>query len=274
VSLARNVLAAAIVGAYWLFVLLWGDFLARIFNFTLSQNWPTYTALSLAALLGTMVICRRQDGTDPGRGGRLLAPAAIVLLAVAILTAWRCVARSHDRPLRQDPFALQLASQHINASPRAPGFWLPDQHGKLWRTSSLEGKVAVIAFWSPHVPASVEVLDVLRDVRDDAGADDIACVAVCLADDHAISSHVAREGRYRFPMVTDTGTHFDPKLKECAPLSEAYDVSDVPAVFVTDRGRRIVGRLAGGRGLDSAVAAAVERARAVPVPPRIGVDRT
>ena len=134
VSLARNVLAAAVVAVYWLFVLLWGDFLARIFNFTLTQNWPTYTALSLAILLGTMALRRRQDlDARPGLHDRLLPLAATALLIFGLLSAWQRVACSHDKPLRQDPFALQLASQYIQSSPKAPGLWLPDQGVQPYR---------------------------------------------------------------------------------------------------------------------------------------------
>lgn len=275
VSLARNVLAAALVAVYWLFILLWGDFLARIFNFSLTQNWPTYTALSVGILLGTMAIRRRYDvDARLGLSGRLLPLAAAALLVFGLLNAWQRVASGHDRPLRQDPFALQLASQYIEASPKAPGLWLPDQRGELWRISSAEGKVLVIAFWSPHVADSVTVLDSLREVLDQAPEGDVACVAVCIADDHAISPHIAREGRYRFPMVTDTGAHFDPKLKECAPLSEAYELGHVPAVFITDRGRRIIESSSRSAGDTNAIIATVNRALTLPVPPGVGVERS
>ena len=44
-----------------------------------------------------------------------------------------------------------------------------------------------------------------HSVTEEFAAEPVTCIAVCLADDHAISRHVAAEGRYEFPMVTDTG---------------------------------------------------------------------
>ncbi len=275
VSLARNMLAAAVIMVYWLFVLLWGDFLARVFNFTLTQNWPIYASLALAVIVGTAALRRRQELAGSERRAGILAPVgAVVLLLVGLIGAWCQVGASHDKPLRMDPFALQIASQYAEVSPKAPGVWFPDQHGDLWRTSQADGKVLVFAFWSPHVPDSVMVLESLKEIAEGAQAEQVACVAICLADDHAISPHVAREGRYPFPMVTDTGTHFDPKLKECSPISEVFELGSVPEIYVTDRGRRQVSTFSfDGLAHVPAVMAAIEQAMTVPVPPGVGVER-
>ncbi len=275
VALARNVLAAAVVAVYWLFVLLWGDFLARIFNFTLTQNWLVYTLIGVAAVLGTAALKRRQElaGSD-SRGGPAMPIAALALIVLGLLTAWSRVATSHDKPLRMDSFALQLASQYAESAARAPGLWLPDQGGDMWRTSTTNGKVVVFAFWSPHVPQSVTVLDGLKKIAEKSEGDRVACMAICLADDHGISAHVAREGRYPFPMVTDTGTHFDPLLKDCSPMSEVFELSSIPRLYVTDQGRRVTTSL---EYTDMAhvpiVLSAIEQALAVPVPPGVGVER-
>ncbi|NDK12757.1 MAG: redoxin domain-containing protein, partial [Armatimonadetes bacterium] len=265
VAVAGNVLAAAIVALYWLYLLLWGDFLARVFNFSLTQNWPIYGALALSAVLGTAALRRFQDLR---RSGVALPLAAAGLLVLGLLTAWNRVVHSHDKPLHRDPLAMQLAAQYAKASPRVPGVWLPDQHGRLWRTSSTDGKVLVLAFWSPHDPDSMTVLDDLRTALKDVPRASVACLAVCLADDHALSAHVASEGRYPFTMVTDTGTHFSGKLEDCAPLAEAFELAKLPSVYVTDRGHRLVADLASeGTLYPEGMAAAIGRALAVPVPP-------
>jgi len=259
------------VALYWLYLLLWGDFLARVFNFSLTQNWPIYGALALSAVLGTAALRRFQDLR---RSGVALPLAAAGLLVLGLLTAWNRVVHSHDKPLHRDPLAMQLAAQYAKASPRVPGVWLPDQHGRLWRTSSTDGKVLVLAFWSPHDPDSMTVLDDLRTALKDVPRASVACLAVCLADDHALSAHVASEGRYPFTMVTDTGTHFSGKLEDCAPLAEAFELAKLPSVYVTDRGHRLVADLASeGTLYPEGMAAAIGRALAVPVPPGIGVER-
>ena len=268
VSLARNVLAAGVVAAYWLFVFLWGDFLARIFNFTLTQNWPTYAAIGLGFVCLTTAIRHWSERESSRSARRCLFAAAGILLALGLADAGHRVATSHDPPLRLDPVVLNMAGQHIDSSPRAPGFWLPDQHGRDFRISSTEGRVVVMLLWSPHEPDSVPALAALRRAAAELPEERAACVAVCLSNDHALSAHVAAEGRYRFPMVTDTGTHFSGKIDLSSPIAEAYTLTEVPVVFVTDRRRRIVSSLAGEGGIDpEQVIAEATRALQVPVPP-------
>jgi hypothetical protein len=270
VTLVRNVLAAAVVAVYWLFVLLWGDFLARIFNFTLTQNWPTYVAVALAVLLGTLAVQRRAARLPAGRWRALLPVTAVVLLLLGVGDAWHRVAHSHDKPLHQDSLALAMAGQYLETSPRLPGFWLPDQHGRGYRISETAGRVLVVGFWSPHIPGSATVLNVLHSISREFPPEQVACVAVCLSNDHAISPDVAPEGPYPFPMVTDTGTHFAGKVEDCSPIAEAYILHDVPHVFVSDRARRLVATL-GAQSLANAeqVSAQVRRALTVQVPPLV-----
>jgi len=270
VALARNALAAAVVAVYWLFIQLWGDFLARIFNFALTQNWPTYAAVGLAAVLGTLAIQRRLERAPGGRWPALLPVAAVVMLLLGVGDAWQRTAHGHDKPLHQDALMLEMAAQHPDGSPRMPGFWLPDQHGRGFSLSQTNGRVLVVCFWSPHRPGSATALEMLRTLSAEFPADQVACVAVCLSNDHAISAHVASEGRYRFPMVTDVGTHYAGRVEGCSPIAEACLVTDVPRLFVTDRARRVVadpGNISGAT-IDQ-VRATVRQALATPVPPVI-----
>lgn len=275
VALARNVLAAALVGLYWLYILIWGDFLSRIFNFTLTQNWPFYAAAAGGVVLATSGIRRYQDRAFRGGALATVFPvAATLLLLGCIVGAWRRVATSHDPPLHRDPFALQLASQYVVSSPRVPGLWLPDQQGRWWRTADTKGKALVFAFWSPQVPASMSALETLRAVRAQTSSAAVAVFAVCLADDHALSPHLAREGHYPFPLVTDVGTHFKVKLENCSPLAEAYELSTLPVIYVTDRAHRLVAHYEpDGEFPAGPVVEAVRRALAAPTPPGVGVER-
>ncbi len=268
VALARNVLAAGLVAAYWLFIFLWGDFLARIFNFTLTQNWPTYAAVGIGLVCLTMAV-RHFMARESGRPARrLLGVAAAAFLLLGVGDAWHRVAASHDPPLHRDPMALNMAAQHRPTSPRLPGLWLSDQHGQPFRISSTEGRVLVVLFWSPHRPESVAALAELEQAAAELPEAEAACVAVCLSDDHAISPHVAAQGRYRFPMVTDPGTHFSPALEASSPLAEAYTLDGLPSVFMSDRGRREVPPPAAGNAEKAEVIATeARRASGIPVPP-------
>lgn len=268
VALARNVLAAGLVAAYWLFIFLWGDFLARIFNFTLTQNWPTYAAIGIGLVCLTMAIRHLTARESSRRTRRRLALVAAALLLLGIGDAWHRVVTSHDPPLHRDPIALNMAAQHRESSPRLPGFWLTDQRGHPFRVSSTDGRVLVVLFWSPHRPASVPALGVLQQVAADVPDEQVACIAVCLSDDHAISPHIAAQGRFRFPMVTDPGTHFSHNLQAASPLGEAYTLQHLPSVFITDRGRREVSPTPSFDAEDAeAVAAEARRALGIAVPP-------
>ncbi|MBM3498142.1 MAG: hypothetical protein FJX74_05680 [Armatimonadetes bacterium] len=268
VTLARNVLAAAVVAVYWLFVLLWGDFLARIFNFALTQNWPTYAALGGAFALGVLAIQRRMLRIVVPRWRSVLPVAAALLLALALADAWHRVVTSHDKPLHQDALALAMAGQHLDSAPRLPGFWLPERRGRSFSVGRAAGRVLAVGVWSPHRPASAVVLERLRELRAQFPPDQVACVAVCLSNDHALSPHVAVEGGYPFPLVTDPGTHYAGVIEECGPMAEALLLQEVPALFITDRARRPVAKLGEVelRGPDAANPL-IEQALAVPVPP-------
>ena len=191
-----------------------------------------------------------------------------VLLFLGVGDAWNRVAHSHDKPLRQDPVLLLMAAQHLDASPRLPGFWLPDQHGRHFSLSATNGRVVVVGFWSPHVPASAPVLETLRGLSAEFPPEQVACVAVALSNDHALSPHAASDGGYRFPMVTDVGTHFAGRIEDCSPIAEACVLRGAPQVFVTDRARRVVAIFSPeSRMATDEVAAAVRQALAVPAPP-------
>lgn len=269
VAMARNVLAAGVVAAYWLFIFLWGDYLARIFNFTLTQNWPTYALVSIGVICCAVGVRHGSDGARRGRTERrLLLALAGLLVVLGVADAWRRVVTTHDRPLHFDPLALNMAAQHIGTTDRVPGFWLRDQRGRPFRISSTNGRALAVLFWSPHQPHSVPALATLRAVAAEFPENEVNCIAVCLSDDHAISAHIAAQAGYRFPMVTDTGTHFTPAIENCSPLAEAYTLSRVPAIFVTDRGRRVVTSLF-DKGTEDceAVFLEIRKALAIPVPP-------
>jgi peroxiredoxin len=268
VTLARNALAAAVVAVYWLFVQLWGDFLARVFNFALTQNRLSYACLGLGIVLGTMAIRRRLERAAPPAAGRARLPGlALACVAFGLLNAWHTVARSHDKPLRQDPLALTMAGQHLDGGPRVPGFWLPDQHGRAYRISQAGGKVIVVAFWSPEVPDSIPILEVLQAATREFPSDQVTCIAIAVANDHAVARHVAAEAGYAFPMLTDTGTHLAGKVEQSGPLAEAYVVTGLPTLFVADRAHRLTAAISGAASPREQLLAEVGRALALRVPP-------
>jgi peroxiredoxin len=177
----------------------------------------------------------RAPGCRPG-----LAAYSALCLAGGGLLACHLVLTRHDPPIHPHPVAQTIAAQSIRCG-RLPGFWLPDQFGNRVRLADFEGKRLVVGFWSPAEPDSVGLLGVLQHITEEhESAGDVRVVAVCLADDTGIARRFALERGYRFPMVTDTGTHWAAKVVDSSPLAEAYEVDSLPQVFVADHNRDLV----------------------------------
>ena len=89
-------------------------------------------------------------------------------------------------------------------------------------------------------------------------------MAVCLANDRSLGGRFGREQRCHFPVVTDDGTHWAEDLKAASPLAEAYDLGELPTVFVADAERNLVFR--GGAAGSPAEAADAALRRLLPAP--------
>jgi hypothetical protein len=243
VEIVQNALASAIIALYWLLVMLGRDYVARIFDFSLSQNAVVYLLLAGGVVLVAMWAARLRQGLSDAWAPRLPAAALLCLLA-GVLLAWHLVRTRHDPPLHADPVTQTVASQSI-LTERLPGFWLPDQHGRMVRLADYAGKPLVVGFWSPADRESVSLLPVLERVAAAWSPRGVQVVAVCIANDSSLGARYAREQRCSFPVVTDDGTHWAEDLAGASPLCEAYEVGDLPSAFVADGERNVVFRTGG-----------------------------
>lgn len=242
--LCPNLLSVAIVALYWLLILLGRDYLSRIFDFALTQNARPYFLLTLGLLGLTLTVTHWR-----ARVGRRWSPGLLALAALGLLlglgAAVSCVTTRHDPPFHPKPVAQAMASQSLRNG-FVPGFWLPDQYGRRTGLHDLGPGPLVVAFWSPARPESVAVLGQLQGLHQQYAAQGLKVVAICLADDWSVAGRFARERGLRYPVVAETGCHWSDKLDTCAPLAEAYEVTDLPAVYLADAGRRLVQRWTGG----------------------------
>lgn len=253
VEVLQNVLASAVIALYWLLVMMGRDYIARVFDFSLSQNAGVYLLLTAGAVLTAMAVARFRQGLRNAR--RLDLPAAALLcLAAGVLLGWQMVTTRHDPPMHLDPVTVTMAGQDIRGG-RLPGFWLPDQRGQMVRLGDMLGKPLVVGFWSPARPESVAVLAGLERLHRTWSPLGVQVVAVCLASDRGTGGRFARQLGLHYRVVTDGGTHWAEDLKAVSPLAEAYDLSDLPAVFVADGERMLVSSAAGGSALMGADAA-------------------
>ena len=236
--LCPNLLSVAIIALYWLLILLGRDYLSRIFDFTLTQNALPYLLLTVGLMALTLQVTHWRARVGRPWSPALAATAALLLL-IGLGAAHSLVMTRHDPPFHPKPLALAMAGQSVRNG-FVPGFWLPDQRCRRTGLHDLGPGPLVIAFWSPARPESVAVLAHLQLLHAQYGARGLHVVAICLADDWSVAGRLARERGLHFPMLTDTGCHWADKLDTCAPLAEAYEVNDLPAVFMADASRRLV----------------------------------
>ncbi|MCC6442614.1 MAG: redoxin domain-containing protein [Armatimonadetes bacterium] len=230
--LFRTPVAGAVVGLYWISILLGRNFLARVLSISYSQNAFIYLFIGLAVLLLAASVYRRE------RRGRFPAPRGIGAAIAASfvfsgLAAWAVIAPSHDPPLRQNDFYLTMGSQRLQEGMRIPGFWLENQDGKITRLSEFPDHILVVLLWSPDVPESVALLDTLAKIHRDYGVRKVTPVAVCISEEYTTARDFARESGYRFPMVIDKGSRLGAELD--SPIAEAFDTEELPFAAITDR---------------------------------------
>lgn len=244
VEILQNVLASAVIAVYWLLVMLGRDYVARILDFSLTQNAAVYLLLSAGLVLLAMSVARYRQGLSNARRANLPVLAGL-FLAAGVVLGWQLVMTRHDPPMHSDQVAVAVAGQHLGDG-RLPGFWLPDQHGRMVRLADYAGKPLVVGLWSPAVPDSVGMLADLERLHRSWSSKGVGVVAVCLASDWYTGGRYARAQGLSFPVVTDDGTHWGEEIKSVSPLAEAYDLTGLPAIFVADGDRMVANTVAGG----------------------------
>jgi peroxiredoxin len=132
-----------------------------------------------------------------------------------------------------------IASQHLEPDGFIPGFWLPGTAGPRTGLRAFEGRILVVGLWSPSVPESLPVLELLRDLHDRYARRGVAVIAICIAEDNAVSGHFARENRYPFPMLYDPGARATENASAGSPVAEAYDAAVLPKLVVAGRDRAV-----------------------------------
>lgn len=250
----------ALIGLYWFLTLAGKAFLAKFYFPSYTQNLPAYITLAAGSLcLAFWLHRRRRRGSmPPAAWVRFGTP---VLLALGVWMLWLTVRDGHDPQAISQPVMIQIADQDVDNGMRASGFLLPDQHGKLTGLSDFDGKILVIALWSPHDPDSVLMLDRLNEIEAAFGAQGVQPIAICLGEDTGAAATFAFGEHARYPVVEDWGTYNAPVKSEISPLANAYRATLLPKVVVTDRRRRVRGILFSSAAYDAGGVEALIRER-------------
>jgi len=123
--------------------------------------------------------------------------------------------------------------------PPAPDFSLEDVDRKLWRLSSLSGRVVVVNFWATWCPPCRRELPSLEGLYRAVGAKGVLVLGVNAGEswDTVAAFTAGLEPGLTFPILMD----------EKGTVMRAWEVKALPATYVVDRGGRIVLRALGGR---------------------------
>lgn len=238
-------IAAGAPAVYWLSVLLGHPTLSPLFNPSLGQNRGIYGCLALGVLGLGLTLYRWRLRVRPAKRGVIMAG---VLLALGLGRGYWQANRTHDPSVHTLPLFTAIAAQHLQKGKRAPGFWLPDQQGRLVGLHQFAGEVLVVGLWSPLIRESVPLLQDLALLQQEFREKGVTCIAVCIADDHTTARRFAHANRFDYPQLMDIGGHWAQPLRRGSPIAEAYDADWLPQVVITDQERRVryLGRAGSG----------------------------
>ena len=240
-------LASAVAAMYWIVIPLTRPHTAMAFDLTLSQHWHVAALLTAFLMVLTAALYARPV-RDRGPATACLACIGAILLIAAGAAAYGVATAGDDALLGPDPVLAAIASQSFRDGPRAPGFWLPDAHGRLVALSDHAGRPVVLTFWGPGVSDSARSLSALGDV---AAELDITCIAICVDRDPAAMRPFRHDAGGKVVMLWDRGRHFgDGGYSDDSPTAVAYEVRSLPATFILDRQRRLADTIVGNVSLD------------------------
>jgi len=252
-------LASAVAAIYWVVIPLTRPHVATVFDLTLSQHWPFAALLTALLTLLTAAFYARPI-RDRGPATAQLGWAVALLLLATSVAAYSVATNGTDALLDPDPILSAIAAQSCLADPRAPGFWLPDAHGRLIALSDHTNRPIVLTFWGPAVGESAGSLMLIRDLAAEFRSLGLARIAVCVDRDRAAMQPFMGDAGSDTVMLWDRGRHFgDGTYAGDSPAAVAYDVGELPTTFILDRERRVTGRIIGDASPDR-VRAEVTRA--------------
>jgi peroxiredoxin len=235
-------LAAGIAALYWVSVPLARGQLPWVADMTPTQHWPVAALLAAGLVSLTAALYGRALQTGGSRAP--LGWAAALLFAGAGLAALGIAFSGDDTLTRRDPILSAMAAQRVLDKQPAPGFWSPDGSGRLVGLSDLSDRPIALAFWGPSAPESAQVLRLLQDAARKFRSANLACIAVCVDSDSGAAAPFADEVKPEVTVIWDRGQHYgDGERWSDSPLGLAYEVKQVPAIFLLDRHRRLQARL-------------------------------
>lgn len=207
-----------------------------------AQNLPLFGSAVLLLFCVAAFAAERFRRGELRRSTDYAIPLVLVpLLALATgLTGVRAYEATPAARADKEPVWESIRMQDIRDNEQMPGFWLPDGRGGIVRTADHRGQVILLYFFAAQDMEAARTLPALEAIRAQYGARGVQPIGVCMSEDQGDAATLARSGGYSFPIVGD------PTTQAVAPeaqssLTTAYRITNLPALVVTDRGRRVRG---------------------------------
>jgi peroxiredoxin len=205
---------------------------------------PDYSQNRLLLIgLGSALITLCALLVERFRRGELRRPVLPALLVLILsgatgMGAAKAYRASEVTQLPTGSLSEQIRLQHLVMGSRAPGFWLADGAGGWIRSADYQGKIMVILVFAADDLEAGRTLQAMERIYHEYRDKGVQPIGIALSSDYEDSLQLARTGGYSFPIAGDPST-----IKTAQPPSavtaEAYDIDQLPRLFITDRHRRI-----------------------------------
>jgi peroxiredoxin len=106
----------------------------------------------------------------------------------------------------------------------APDFELQDETGKVWKLSSLKGRVVMINFWATWCKPCRDEMPSMEVLNKRLAGKPFQMLSIIFNDDHDLAASFARRQGATFPVLAAA----DQKL------TQAYMITGVPETFLVD----------------------------------------
>jgi hypothetical protein len=236
--LSDSPVAGSLVALYWVVALGGQDFLAKYYYPWYVQNLPAYVLFGVSLLCVALWFTRRRQ-----RGNRPAATSVRVIAPVALIGGlwllWSGVRHGYDSLAMQDPGLDRMSMQDIVVGELTPGFLLPDQNGRPTFLSRYQGRILLIALWSPTDPDSPLLLSRLQEAGEKYAQQGVQPISICLSEDGSAARTYAIGDQLSYPVAYDWGTSHGVRGVESSPLAIAYQASHLPRLVITDRRHRV-----------------------------------
>ncbi|MDR0364094.1 MAG: peroxiredoxin family protein [Bacteroidales bacterium] len=135
---------------------------------------------------------------------------------------------------KRDLASQKLAAERLSAGNQAPDFMLSDENGKSVSLSDYQGKIVLLAFWSPRENVTPNNLDMLKTMYDDYKKSGFEIVAVSIDNNEQMWKNSVASQNVSWINLSD--------LKgNTSPVAKLYNLSEkIPFYYLIDKNGKIL----------------------------------